>query len=74
MSLATCISGKIEFVLSFVKGPSNKESSCRTCFGSYNECPGHFGFFHLALPVHNVGHLGTVLDTLKCICKVAVSF
>ncbi|CAB4273865.1 unnamed protein product [Prunus armeniaca] len=33
------------------------------------DCPGHFGYLALALPVYNVGYMGTVADILKCICK-----
>ncbi|XP_062171677.1 DNA-directed RNA polymerase III subunit 1 [Alnus glutinosa] len=50
-------------------GPPNKTSVCATCDGSFNECPGHFGYIKLALPVYNVGYMGAILDLLKCICK-----
>ncbi|KAE8693139.1 hypothetical protein F3Y22_tig00110819pilonHSYRG00424 [Hibiscus syriacus] len=51
-------------------GPPNKSAgNCATCDGSYNDCPGHYGYLVLALPVYNVGYLSTILDILKCICK-----
>lgn len=50
-------------------GPPNKSSTCATCHGKFLSCPGHFGYLPLALPVYNVGYLGTIVDILKCICK-----
>ncbi|XVE59161.1 hypothetical protein DITRI_Ditri05aG0023300 [Diplodiscus trichospermus] len=50
-------------------GPANKSGRCATCDGTFAECPGHFGYLALALPVYNVGYLSTILDILKCICK-----
>ncbi|GMP83893.1 hypothetical protein CsSME_00037652 [Camellia sinensis var. sinensis] len=51
-------------------GPPNKFSFCATCHGSFTDCPGHYGYLTLALPVYNVGYLSTIVDILKCICKV----
>ncbi|XP_022755688.1 DNA-directed RNA polymerase III subunit 1 isoform X1 [Durio zibethinus] len=50
-------------------GPANKSGKCATCDGNFGECPGHYGYLALALPVYNVGYLSTILDILKCICK-----
>ncbi|CAI0437578.1 unnamed protein product [Linum tenue] len=51
-------------------GPAKKFGmACETCGGSFNDCPGHFGYISLELPVFNVGYLSTVLDILKCVCK-----
>ncbi|GMN24465.1 hypothetical protein TIFTF001_000572 [Ficus carica] len=50
-------------------GPANKFSECSTCHGRFSDCPGHYGYLNLALPVYNVGYLSTILDILKCICK-----
>ncbi|KAL6550098.1 DNA-directed RNA polymerase III subunit 1 [Orobanche minor] len=50
-------------------GPANKRGSCTTCYGKFRECPGHFGYLPLALPVYNVGYLNTIVDIMKCICK-----
>ncbi|KAB2599003.1 DNA-directed RNA polymerase III subunit rpc1-like [Pyrus ussuriensis x Pyrus communis] len=47
---------------------------CATCGGNHVECPGHFGYLALALPVYNVGYLGTVVNVLKCICKNCSGF
>jgi len=50
-------------------GATNKFGECTTCYGSYTECPGHFGYIKLALPVFNVGFFTNILNMLKCICK-----
>ncbi|VAH84342.1 unnamed protein product [Triticum turgidum subsp. durum] len=50
-------------------GAANKQGECGTCHGSYTECPGHFGYLKLALPVFNVGFFNNILDVVKCICK-----
>ncbi|GJN02490.1 hypothetical protein PR202_ga19848 [Eleusine coracana subsp. coracana] len=50
-------------------GAPNKLGQCSTCHGSFTECPGHFGYLKLALPVFNVGFFNCILDVLKCICK-----
>ncbi|XP_062226032.1 DNA-directed RNA polymerase III subunit 1 isoform X1 [Phragmites australis] len=50
-------------------GAPNKLGECSTCHGSFAECPGHFGYLKLALPVFNVGFFNCILDVLKCICK-----
>ncbi|KAL4297038.1 hypothetical protein GQ457_12G029390 [Hibiscus cannabinus] len=50
-------------------GPANKSGKCATCDGGFDDCPGHYGYLVLALPVYNVGYLSTILDILKCICK-----
>ncbi|KAI9195771.1 hypothetical protein LWI28_017883 [Acer negundo] len=51
-------------------GPANKRASkCPTCHGDFGDCPGHYGYVNLALPVYNVGYMATILNILKCICK-----
>ncbi|PKA63212.1 DNA-directed RNA polymerase II subunit RPB1 [Apostasia shenzhenica] len=50
-------------------GPPNKSFHCATCHGDFTECPGHFGFLKLTLPVFNVGYFNSILNILKCICK-----
>lgn len=54
-----------------LQGPANKQcGDCETCGAKLSDCPGHFGYLVLAVPVFNVGYLSTVVDVLKCICKV----
>lgn len=60
----------ISFVCWF-QGPANKNSTCQTCGAGFHECPGHFGYLNLVLPVFNVGYISNILDILKCICKVS---
>ncbi|CAH9146442.1 unnamed protein product [Cuscuta epithymum] len=50
-------------------GPPNKDKTCETCGGKFKDCPGHYGYLKLALPVYNVGYLPIILVILKCICK-----
>ncbi|KAI3896617.1 hypothetical protein MKX03_029339 [Papaver bracteatum] len=50
-------------------GPANKFITCATCHGSLTDCPGHYGYFHLILPVFNVGYFNAILNILKCVCK-----
>ncbi|KAL9232875.1 hypothetical protein vseg_007938 [Gypsophila vaccaria] len=51
-------------------GPPSKHSApCATCHAKYEDCPGHYGYLNLALPVFNIGFIGAILDVLKCICK-----
>ncbi|XP_028795209.1 DNA-directed RNA polymerase III subunit 1-like, partial [Neltuma alba] len=50
-------------------GPANKSCTCATCHGKFADCPGHYGYLNLALPVFNVGYKEKILQILKCICK-----
>ncbi|KAE9620519.1 hypothetical protein Lal_00018992 [Lupinus albus] len=50
-------------------GPANKNVTCTTCYAQFKDCPGHYGYIKLSLPVFNVGYLGAVVEILKCICK-----
>ncbi|CAN8252676.1 unnamed protein product [Cochlearia groenlandica] len=50
-------------------GPPNKKSVCATCNGNFQNCPGHYGYLKLDLPVYNIGYFNFILDILKCICK-----
>ncbi|KAI3724533.1 hypothetical protein L2E82_36314 [Cichorium intybus] len=52
-------------------GPTNKfGGTCETCHGDFHNCPGHFGYLPLVLPVYNVGCISHIVDILKCICKL----
>ncbi|KAK2643222.1 hypothetical protein Ddye_024985 [Dipteronia dyeriana] len=47
-------------------GPANKKASkCTTCHGDFGDCPGHYGYVNLALPVYNVGYMATILNILN---------
>lgn len=60
--------------MSIQQGPPNKRSTCATCHGNFQNCPGHYGYLKLDLPVYNVGFFNFILDILKCICKVAQGY
>ena len=50
-------------------GVSEKNRECATCGLSLVDCPGHFGFVKLSLPVYHVGFFKHVIAILKSICK-----
>mmetsp|Transcript_29477 Transcript_29477/g.44737 ORF Transcript_29477/g.44737 Transcript_29477/m.44737 type:complete len:286 (-) Transcript_29477:3384-4241(-) len=50
-------------------GVGNKDGVCETCGKGYVECPGHFGFVNLALPVFHIGYFKHVINILQSICK-----
>ena len=49
-------------------GTTDKKLRCATCKCNFNDCPGHFGYIHLAKPVFHVGFIADVHKILKCIC------
>jgi len=65
---------KYPFFLCIIQGPANKSLGCGTCHGNFHDCPGHYGYLNLALPVFNVGYLASIVEILKCICKVYKCF
>ena len=50
-------------------GTNEKNGSCGTCNQGMTECPGHFGFLKLALPIFHVGYFKHTVAILQCICK-----
>ena len=53
-------------------GASRKE--CGTCGAkSIGDCPGHFGFYELDVPMYHLGFFGQVVMTLNCLCLVWTS-
>ncbi|KAI3875305.1 hypothetical protein MKX03_000732 [Papaver bracteatum] len=48
---------------------ASKTTTCATCHGKIADCPGHYGYLHLSLPVYNVGYFNAILNILKCVCK-----
>ena len=49
-------------------GTTDKKLRCKTCKCNFNDCPGHFGYIHLAKPVFHVGFITECLKLLKCVC------
>lgn len=50
-------------------GPSYKTGECTTCHGKFADCPGHFVYIKLALPVFHIGYFKNIINLLQCICK-----
>ena len=50
-------------------GVSDKQSTCETCGKRLTDCPGHYGYIKLNLPVFHVGYFKHTLVLLQCICK-----
>ena len=42
---------------------------CATCREGREDCPGHFGFVKLALPVFHPGYFGHTQGVLQVVCK-----
>jgi len=49
-------------------GISQKGKICQTCHKG-SECPGHFGFVKLAMPIFHIGYIKHIVNVLSCICK-----
>jgi DNA-directed RNA polymerase III subunit RPC1 len=45
------------------------KNSCSICKKDIKNCPGHFGFIKLYLPVFNIGYLKCIQTILQIICK-----
>lgn len=50
-------------------GTSESSTLCQTCGRGLMDCPGHFGFVKLALPVFHVGYFKHTLAILQSVCK-----
>jgi DNA-directed RNA polymerase III subunit RPC1 len=48
----------------------NNGSTCSTCGKDFEDCPGHFGYIRLALPIFHLGFFSDIVNILQCICKV----
>jgi DNA-directed RNA polymerase subunit A' len=42
---------------------------CRTCGNTYLNCPGHFGYIELAVPVIHIGYVKTIHELLRTTCR-----
>lgn len=49
-------------------GPPNREFLCETCKMEFKDCPGHFGYIELAVPVYHPLTMTTVCKVLNCVC------
>lgn len=50
-------------------GVSDKINVCDTCGLKMNDCPGHFGYVKLELPIFHIGYMKPTLSLLQIICK-----
>jgi len=48
----------------------DKDGVCGTCQKKFIDCPGHFGYFPLALPIYHIGYFKQVINILQSVCKV----
>lgn len=49
-------------------GPAHSRGICATCMEDIRQCPGHFGFIELAVPMINPLLTKFVITILNCIC------
>ena len=50
-------------------GVNQKNIICPTCNKKLENCPGHFGFIRLNLPIFHIGFFKSIIEILKIICK-----
>ena len=50
-------------------GVNQKNIICPTCNKKLENCPGHFGFIRLNLPIFHIGFFKSIQEILKIICK-----
>ena len=50
-------------------GVTEKGKFCETCDKRVLDCPGHFGFIKLEVPIFHIGYFKYALNILQCICK-----
>lgn len=50
-------------------GTTDKSSTCETCHKNMADCPGHFGYVKLVLPVLHIGYMKATVTVLQMVCK-----
>lgn len=50
------------------QGAMDRASTCQTCDGNQNDCPGHFGHINLAKPVYHIGFFPKTMKILRSVC------
>lgn len=54
-------------------GMSHKSVECRTCnIRPKTDCPGHFGFIELEVPIYHLGFFKHIIMSLNCLCRVYI--
>lgn len=56
-------------LLDFRLGVCDKKHKCATCGEEFLDCPGHWAYIQLNLPVYNLGYNNQILKVLQAICK-----
>lgn len=52
---------------------SHKSVECRTCnVRPKTDCPGHFGFIELEVPIYHLGFFKHIIMSLNCLCRVLI--
>jgi DNA-directed RNA polymerase III subunit RPC1 len=50
-------------------GVNEKGKTCETCFKKIADCPGHFGYVRLDIPIFHIGYFKYIISILNCVCK-----
>ena len=50
-------------------GVNQKNKICPTCNKKLENCPGHFGYIRLNLPIFHIGFFKKIIEILRLICK-----
>ena len=50
-------------------GVNQKNKVCPTCNKKLENCPGHFGYIRLNLPIFHIGFFKKIIEILRLICK-----
>ena len=50
-------------------GMNKIKETCPTCNKKIDDCPGHFGYVNLNLPIFHIGFFKKTIQILHCICK-----
>jgi DNA-directed RNA polymerase III subunit RPC1 len=54
-------------------GKNTKDAECGACNLKAVDCPGHFGFMELNVPIFHLGFFRHVILALNCLCKVIIT-
>jgi len=64
LAVSPCKGGFLDTNMGAIRG-----KFCLTCGKNWKNCPGHFGFIKLYLPVFNIGYLKALYGILQIVCK-----
>ena len=55
-------------------GTIDHKQNCETCKLSFKECPGHFGYIDLSIPILHPLYIKEICQFLKCFCHHCYNF